>query len=52
MPLTTPAVTSIIGVLTNFMIYWTFHPQYREQVYSSVTAVGEGLVQDVFGQGF
>jgi hypothetical protein len=29
-------ITSIISVLTNFILYWTFHPEYQQQVYTSI----------------
>lgn len=34
MPL--PPATSIISILTNFFLYWTFHPSYRQEVYDAV----------------
>ncbi|CDW75411.1 lysosomal acid lipase cholesteryl ester hydrolase-like [Stylonychia lemnae] len=45
-------VSSIIGVLTNFIIYWTFHPDYRTKIYNSINILGQSIVEDVFSSKF
>jgi hypothetical protein len=42
--------SKLIAILTNFVIYWTFHPQYQTDVYNAGVAIWNGLQQDVLGQ--
>ena len=42
----------LIAVATNFVLYWTFHPQYQTDVYNAGAAVWNGLQQDVLATPF
>lgn len=40
-------ITRLIAILTNFFVYWTFHPQYQTDMYNAGVAVYTGLQQDI-----
>ena len=45
-------IDKIIVILTNFVVYWTFHPQFQTDVYNAGAAVWTGLQQDVISPQF
>jgi hypothetical protein len=41
-------ISELIVIITNFVVYWTFHPQYQTDCYNAINAVFQGLSDDVF----
>lgn len=44
--------SKLIAIATNFVLYYTFHPQYQKDIYNAGAAVWNGLQQDVFAEPF
>jgi len=44
--------TKIAAIATNFVLYWTFHPQYQTDLYNAGQAVWSGLQADVLSTPF
>lgn len=45
-------ISRIIVILTNFMVYWTFHPQFQKDMYNAGAAIWNGLQQDALSDPF
>lgn len=45
-------MNKIIAIATNFVLYWTFHPQYQTDIFNAGSAVWNGLQTDVLSEPF
>jgi hypothetical protein len=41
-------INELIVIITNFVVYWTFHPQYQTDCKNAINAIFTGLSDDVF----
>jgi len=41
-------ISELIVIVTNFVVYWTFHPQYQTDCKNAIGAILTGLSDDVF----
>jgi hypothetical protein len=41
-------INELIVIITNFVVYWTFHPQYQTDCKNAIDAIFTGLTDDVF----
>ena len=40
-------IDRLIAILTNFVLYWTFHPQFQKDVFNAGVQIWTGLQQDI-----
>ena len=45
-------INELIVIVTNFVVYWTFHPQYQTDCKNAINAILTGLSDDVFNPQF